>query len=130
MNLLRSIALFMLMPVMIFISSGIAHAQLESIKKVCEKAPQSSVCTDIQAPPTQDPVSGTNGIIIKGANVVALGVTVVSVIIVIIAGITMALSTGDAGKVKSSRDAIIYAFIGIAVTALARTIIVFVLNRV
>lgn len=98
----------------------------------CKLKPDSALCVDSKQSQPQsgeeaaNPVTETIG---RVANIVAVVVGVISVIIVIIAGITMTLSSGDASKVKSSRDAIIFACVGVLVVVIARTIITFIINR-
>ncbi|MDO4773868.1 MAG: TrbC/VirB2 family protein [Candidatus Saccharibacteria bacterium] len=54
---------------------------------------------------------------------------VIAVIVIIIAGILYATSNGDAGQVVRSKNAIIYAVIGLIVVTFAFTITGFVLGR-
>ncbi|HMT56096.1 MAG TPA: hypothetical protein PKD20_04435, partial [Candidatus Saccharibacteria bacterium] len=63
------------------------------------------------------------------ANLLSAAVGVAAVIVIIVAGVNMTMSQGDSGKVKASRDAIIYAAVGLVVVALSRTIVYFVVNR-
>ena len=96
-------------------------------------APVPAVCQEAKQPGTGEdainPISGEDGIIIRVANIIAVVSAVIAVIIIVIAGITMVLSGGDSGKIKESRDAIIYAAVGLVVIALARTIVGFVATR-
>jgi len=89
-----------------------------------------ATCSELLSTQNEDPVVGSNGVLTKVTNLVSVAVAVASVIIIIVSGITMTLSSGDPSKVKSSRDAIIYAVVGIVVVAVARTIVLFVFNRV
>ena len=110
---------------------GIAGAQLQSLDKICADNPAASVCEEInQVDSSDNPITGDSGVVPRVVDILSLAVAVISVIIIIVAGITMTVSSGDAGKVKSSRDAIIYAVVGIVVVALARPIIIFVVNRI
>jgi hypothetical protein len=77
-----------------------------------------------------DPLAGENGAINQIANIIAIFAGVVAVIIIIIAGITMILSGGDSTKVQNSRNAIIYAAVGLVVIVLARGIVALVINLV
>ena len=89
-------------------------------------AAKSPVCS---APKT-DPLTGSNGVIVKAANIIALVAGVAAVIILIIAGINFILSSGDAAKTGRARETIIYAAVGIAVIVLSRAIITFVVSKV
>ena len=53
----------------------------------------------------------------------------IAVIAIIIGGIKYVLANGDAGKVKSSKDIILYSVIGLIVAIMAWGIVNFVLDR-
>ena len=55
-------------------------------------------------------------------------IALVAVIVIIIAGIQFMTSTGDPGKVKKAKDAILYAVIGLIVIIFAATIVNFVIG--
>lgn len=103
----------------------------DPLGQACVGQPNAAACQEsAEGQGEENPVSGSDGVIIRAANLIALATGVIAVVIIIIAGITTTLSAGDAGKIKSSRDAIIYAAVGPVVIALARTIVVFIVNRV
>jgi hypothetical protein len=77
-----------------------------------------------------NPLYGPEGIITRAVSGLSLAVGVVAILIIIVAGVKMSLSTGDSGKIKSSRDQIIYASVGLIVATLAQAIVRFVLNRI
>lgn len=61
----------------------------------------------------------------------ALGIlAAVAVVIIVISGVRFMTSAGDASKVKSAKDAILYACIGLAVIALAAIIVNFVIKTI
>ncbi len=63
-------------------------------------------------------------------NAVYFWVAIVTVIVIIIGGVKYMTSQGDAGKVKSAKDTIMYAIIGLIVTLLAFAITNFILRSV
>lgn len=73
-----------------------------------------------------NPVTSTTQDVV---DLMSLVTGIIAVIIIIVAGVTMTMSQGDSGKIKSSRDAILYSAVGLVVVALSRTIIIFILNR-
>ena len=93
-----------------------------SIPAVCQEA--------LNQQGEDNPLTGQDGTLTRVANILAVVTGVIAVIIIVVAGITMTLSNGDSGKVQSSRNAIIYATVGLVVVALARSIVIFVINRV
>ncbi len=60
---------------------------------------------------------------------VFLLLAVVSIVVLIIAGINLMTSQGDPEKVKKSRNTVIYAFVGILLAALAFTIVQLIAGR-
>lgn len=61
----------------------------------------------------------------------ALGIlAAVAVVIIVISGVRFMTSAGDASKVKSAKDTILYACIGLAVIALAAIIVNFVIKTI
>lgn len=91
------------------------------------------ICADIEPGKEEDaknPLYGPNGILTRAISGLSLVIGVIAVLVIIVAGIQMTLSTGDAGKVKQSRDAVIYAAVGLIVAVLAQAIVRFVLNRI
>ena len=63
-------------------------------------------------------------------NAVYFWVAIITVIVIIIGGVKYMTSQGDAGKVKSAKDTIMYAIIGLIVTLLAFAITNFILGAV
>lgn len=78
----------------------------------------------------ENPVTGSDGIIGKITNVIALAAGFVAVIMVIYGGFRYIISNGDPAKITAARQTITYALVGLVVLVLARSIIIFVLNRV
>ena len=54
----------------------------------------------------------------------------IAVVIIMISGLKMIMSSGDSKKLSDARNAIIYAAVGLVVIALARVIIEFILRLV
>ena len=63
-------------------------------------------------------------------NIFSWIVGVVSVIMVIFGGFRYITSGGDAGKVTSAKNTIVYALVGLVVAALAQVLVLFVLGKV
>lgn len=63
-------------------------------------------------------------------NIFTLVVGVISVIMIIIGGLKYITSTGDAGKVDSAKNTILYAVVGLVIVVLAQVIVRFVLGEV
>jgi hypothetical protein len=63
-------------------------------------------------------------------NILSWIIGIVAVIMLIIGGFKYVISGGDSASVKSAKDTILYALIGIAIAALAQVLVIFVLNQV
>ena len=129
--MIRKKALFTLLVILgILTTVPSVSAQFNPLDEACSEAANSSsvVCNEsIRGQDAADnPVTSTAESVV---NILSIAVGVISVIVIVVAGITMALSQGDSGKVKTSRDAIIYASVGLIVTALSRSIVIFIINR-
>lgn len=90
------------------------------------QAKNSAVCN---VDPKHDPLTGSDGLIVSIANIIAFVAGVAAVIIIIVAGIQLVTSGGDSQKAKSARSTVLHALIGLVIVVLARTIIYFVVNR-
>ena len=86
----------------------------------------SAVCSNTN---TGNPLTGSNGLLLKIADVVAVLAGIAAIIVIIVSGFTLVASGGDAAKAKSARSAIIGAVIGLVIIALAATIVSFVLGN-
>ncbi len=78
----------------------------------------------------KDPISGTQGVLRKVTNVIALIAGVAAVILIIISGFQFITSGGDSGKVASAQSALIGAIIGAVIVVFAQAILQFVLRGV
>ena len=71
-----------------------------------------------------------NSIVEDIINIFSWVVGVVSVIMVIFGGFRYITSGGDAGKVTSAKNTIVYALVGLVIAALAQVLVLFVLGNV
>jgi len=131
-KLVALLALFMFVAVgPLLILTTQASAQFDPLETSCLEGSttnSSAVCEE--ANNTDNPLVGNDGILTTVANLLSLAAGVIAVIIIVVAGIQMTLSGGDSQKVTNSRNAIIYAAVGIAVIVVARSIVLFVINRI
>lgn len=66
----------------------------------------------------------------RAINILLLIVGIASVVVIIIAGVIMMTSQGDAGKLKTAKSAITFAIIGLLISLLAFAVVNFVLDNV
>jgi hypothetical protein len=96
---------------------------------VCSKGAgtSSAVCTGAN---TKDPLTGSDGLIIKATNLIAFVAGAAAVIILIVGGLRYITSGGDAGNVASAKNTVVGAIIGLLVIGLARTIVAFIVTKI
>lgn len=89
----------------------------------------STVCTDAkQQVGKSNPLTGSDGLILKVANIIAVIAGLAAVIIIILAGLRFIQSGGNAEDVAGARRSILYASVGLVVIVVARTILGLILN--
>jgi len=77
-----------------------------------------------------NPISGKNGVLTRTISLVSYIAGIAAIIVLMVGGIMYVTSGGDSGKTATGRDMIIYALVGLVIIVLARSIVVFIINRV
>ncbi|MGH7158300.1 MAG: Mbov_0395 family pilin-like conjugal transfer protein [Candidatus Saccharimonadales bacterium] len=90
-----------------------------------DKLLQSEICQV-----ENDPIAGPSGLISDITGVVAVVGGIAAVVFIMVGGFKFVTSGGDSGKVQEAKKTIMWSVIGLVVIVMARTIIVFVINRV
>lgn len=128
MKYFSSIALLLLIGFMVTVPTT-AEAAFNPFLNVClrDGADESAVCNETQS---GDPISGSDGVLISVANIIALVAGMAAVILIIVSGIKFVTSSGDSNGVSSAKKTIAYALVGLVVIILARTIVVFIVRRI
>lgn len=89
---------------------------------------QSAVCqSKIDA--DTNPIAGKNGILARVTNIVTYIAGIASIILIILGGIRFITSEGDPNSVKSARNTVFYALIGILVILVSRALILYVIGQ-
>jgi hypothetical protein len=78
----------------------------------------------------EDNLSGTDGIILRVANLVAIVSGIAAVIVIMVAAIMFITAAGDSNKISTAKRTIVYAVVGLAIIALSRVIVIFVIGNV
>lgn len=107
-----------------------------SVRDVCGNnyAQNSSVCKDTQninnpsCPST--PLFGPNGIITKIVNYMTVILGIVAVFVILVAGMMYITSGGEASRISTAKNVILFTVIGLVVAALAQILVHFVLFNV
>jgi len=119
--------------VVLLLAPSVAFAAKGVFDDVCSAGStgDSAICQEKGKAQSQQDNSffGKNGALTKIARLVALGVGVVSTLMVMVGGFKYATASGDPSNVKSAKDTILYALVGLVVAALAGSIIQFVIVK-
>ncbi len=91
-----------------------------------------SVCQETGKPQNENgnnSIYGPGGILAKAITILDIIIGVAAVVMIIIGGFTMILSSGDSNNVNSARNTILYAIVGLVIAISGQLIVTFVLNR-
>ncbi len=115
-----------------FLVPGTALAAEKNVfEQPCDPATgttaESSVC---QAQNAGDPITGTNGVLAKAARLISYLAGATAIILLIVGGFMYVTSDGEASKLSTAKNTVIYAVVGLVVVVFAQSIIIFVINKV
>jgi hypothetical protein len=94
----------------------------------CSSAGDSTVCKTKGN--TTDPITGTNGVLVKVTNVIAFVAGAAAIFFIIFSGIQYITAQGDSQQISKAKQSIIYASVGLIMIVLARQVIGFVLSKI
>lgn len=78
---------------------------------------------------TANPIIGDEGVLTKATKILTTMVSIGSVIVIIVAGLMLALSRGDSSNYNRARNAIVYALAGLVISMFARWIVIWLLKQ-
>lgn len=87
---------------------------------------ESAVCNSRTS---DDPLAGSDGLIIRIANIIAFVAGAAAIIMILVGSIQFITAGGDASNAKNARNTVLYALIGLAIVLLARSIVIFVVRH-
>lgn len=124
---MKKILLFMCS---LFIFSPIATAAEIIDTSVCPA--ESAICNDIDGTDgsNNSELFGANGIVTRVTSVLSVVAGVISIFMMIYAGLTYVMSGGDSKKTATAKNTIIYSAIGLVIAMLAGAIVSFVLVKI
>lgn len=79
---------------------------------------------------TEDPIEGDDSLVKNVVDVITLVSGMIAVIMVVIGGLRYVLSNGDPQGTQSAKNTILYAIVGVIIAIAARSIVLFVVDRV
>jgi hypothetical protein len=89
-----------------------------------------ATCSGSSCPTTGNASGKVNTLVENVINIFSWVIGVISVLVIIYGGFKYITSAGDAGKVTSAKNTILYALVGLVIAALAQIIVLFVLGSV
>ena len=98
-------------------------------QSVCKK-PNTGAATICTADGSKDPISGSDGILMRATKLIALISGTVAILVIFIASFVMVTSGDNESKVAGARKTIYGALIGLAIIVSTQTIVIFVVSKV
>lgn len=104
----------------LMLPAPLASAAFDPTDPACQgEAANSPICKA----DGEDPITGEQGIIIRVIQMLSYITGAAAVIIIIFAGIKFVLAGGDPNSIKTARNAVLYALIGLMVFAISQGIV-------
>lgn len=104
-------------------------AATDILAGTCVQNPDAAACQDRDQTTSSNSIYGRDGILTKATNLVAFLVGIASVIMIVVGGFKYITSAGDNNNITSAKNTILYAVIGLVVALVARTIVIFITNK-
>jgi len=89
---------------------------------------KAAICKDTSG--GKNPIFGPDGVLTKATHIMAIFVGVVATIAIIISGLMMITSGGDATKSANARRALSYSMVAVVIAIMAQLIVSFVLDNI
>ncbi len=132
MNKLRTLLLIIMVAagMLIIMPAAGVEAAWNPFAEVCNNGGSGSAVCEDRGPSGGNPLTGSDGVIMKIVNIIAVIAGAAAVIIIILAGLRYVTSGGSSDDLVGAKRTLIYAVVGIIVIVLARTIVAFTLGKV
>lgn len=111
--------------------AGNVNAQLDDLSRLCSQYSPSdpnypAICQERREGRR---FTGRSGLLTNVARLISLAAGVVAVALIMFAGFKFITASGDPNNIAAARNIILYALIGLAVSAVAQALVIYVLNR-
>ncbi len=125
-----SILLATFMALLLPVLSFVHVSAVDVIDPICQNLPASGadkpqVCKENEnvKKSGDDPIFGPNGLLATVVNILSIIGAFVAVIVILIGGVKMIVSSGDANTIASSRRTVLYAVVSLAIIGSAQLIV-------
>lgn len=122
----RLIAICVVMAIFISLFSASPLNAQGVADDACRGASSASICSA----GSDDPITGSDGIIMRVVGLLSYAIGFISVVMIIVAGIKFSTSGGNPESVASARNTVIYSLVGLAVAVSARLIVSFIVSLI
>lgn len=128
------LAIFFIYAIGMFVTTGYNSVfAAEIVSDVCSQPTATgeapAVCRDNLANSSDNPIVGPNGIVTKGVQLFVFILGVTAIFVIMINAVKMITAGGDANRVSSARNGVIYAAVGLIIAMSAQIIVTFVLSK-
>lgn len=129
---MKRILLYIIIPAFLGLPFLAATGFAQNLFPACDGTTvDSAICQEQRRGQTHQDnrLYGPNGVITKVVRIYSIVTGIAAVFVMILAGIKLVLASGDPANVKSAKDTVLFAVIGLIVAALGAAIVQFVLIR-
>jgi hypothetical protein len=111
----------------------VASVQAANFNSVCNdpttaQAQSTTFCKEI-GKGSGNPLGGPGGVFTSIIQIISILSGVAAVILIIIGALQYVLAAGDPSKINQAKNYILYAIIGLVVTVIAQSVVIFVLKK-
>lgn len=109
---------------------ALAAAPYNPLDKACSQsgAGESTTCANKDG--KDNAITGNDNVIVRVTRIVATAAGVVAVIVIIVYGLQLIFSYGDASKATTARNAVLAATVGLVIIVVAQSIVVFLVRNI
>lgn len=113
----------------VIVGLGVGSAAAANNQLCPANAPPAVLASEVCKNQT-DPIAGPGGIVADVTAIVAIAAGIIAVVMIMYGGFQYITAGGDSGKIQEAKKTILWSVVGLVVIVLARSIIMFVINRV
>jgi hypothetical protein len=129
---MKKIAASLLLSLFLFLTVAPVVAAQDITSDFCKQVNNATAsCRDAQAVKSgNNPLFGPTGAVTTGVKIFLAVVGITAVFVILVNAVRMITADGDASKVNSARNGLIYAAIGLAIAASAQLIVTTILSNI
>lgn len=126
---MRRLLLSLLLIITATFSIAVPVSAYDPFEEPCSAGSSSDFCKSATQQAGEDRIVGPNGILTKITQFIVFLAGGFAVIMVTLGGVKYTFSAGDPNAIKSAKDTILYALIGLVVALFSEAVVVFVLSK-